>query len=115
MLDDFFGDFCPCRKESITWSPFAALGKAVGSGVDMVGKTTKAVGEGVVQGTKVSRGSAGESCNTRVSADVCIQTATWWELTQSLHFCLNKNICMEMIISDLVALWLLCCYELSFF
>jgi len=40
------------RKESITWSPFAALGKAASSGVSIVGKTTKAVGTGVVQGTK---------------------------------------------------------------
>ena len=83
MLDVFFDVFCPCRKESITWSPFAALGKAVGSGVDMVGKTTKAVGEGVVQGTKVGRGNARESCN---NSDVCIETAMWWELTQSLQF-----------------------------
>merc|ERR1719278_1023930 len=40
------------RKESITWSPFAALGKAASSGVSIVGKTTKAVGTGVVTGTK---------------------------------------------------------------
>ena len=41
------------RKESVTWSPFGALGKAVSSGVNIVGDATKAVGTGVVQGTKV--------------------------------------------------------------
>ena len=44
----------PKRKESVSWSPFGALGKAVSSGVNIVGDATKAVGTGVVQGTKVS-------------------------------------------------------------
>ena len=43
----------PKRKESISWSPFGAIGKAVSSGVNIVGDATKAVGTGVVQGTKV--------------------------------------------------------------
>jgi len=42
----------PKRKESVSWSPFGALGKAVSSGVNIVGDATKAVGTGVVQGTK---------------------------------------------------------------
>ena len=45
----------PKRKESVTWSPFGALGKAVSSGVNIVGDATKAVGTGVVQGTKVEQ------------------------------------------------------------
>jgi len=40
------------RKESVSWSPFGAIGKAVSSGVNIVGDATKAVGTGVVQGTK---------------------------------------------------------------
>ena len=47
------GQGTPKRKESVTWSPFGAIGKAVSSGVNMVGDATKAVGTGVVQGTKV--------------------------------------------------------------
>ena len=47
----------PKRKESVSWSPFGALGKAVSSGVNIVGDATKAVGTGVVQGTKVGRHS----------------------------------------------------------
>ena len=47
------GAATPKRKESVTWSPFGALGKAVSSGVNIVGDATKAVGTGVVQGTKV--------------------------------------------------------------
>ena len=42
----------PKRKESVSWSPFGAIGKAVSSGVNIVGDATKAVGTGVVQGTK---------------------------------------------------------------
>ena len=45
----------PKRKESVSWSPFGAIGKAVSSGVNIVGDATKAVGTGVVQGTKVSK------------------------------------------------------------
>ena len=47
----------PKRKESVSWSPFGALGKAVSSGVNIVGDATKAVGTGVVQGTKVGHHS----------------------------------------------------------
>ena len=36
----------------MSWSPFGALGKAVSSGVNIVGDATKAVGTGMVQGTK---------------------------------------------------------------
>ena len=42
------------EKKKESWSPFGAIGKAVGSGVNLVGSATKAVGTGVVQGTKVS-------------------------------------------------------------
>ena len=41
------------RKESVSWSPFGAIGKAMSSGVNIVGDATKAVGTGVVSGTKV--------------------------------------------------------------
>jgi len=58
------------RKNSVSWSPFGAFGKAIGGGVQVVGSATKAVGSGVVKGTQAVGSGVANTANKAGSAVV---------------------------------------------